>query len=85
MKAFRIKFALRFLAMLDVLFAERFELTKYKGSRKTGETTFCKKEINIACRKGLIMQVCNNNDNDLCEQQLIKGHGCEGCNYKNDC
>ena len=44
MKAFRLKLAFRFFAILDVMFAERFELKTYKDGRKTSETKFCKKK-----------------------------------------
>jgi hypothetical protein len=48
MKAFRLKIALRFFAILDVMFAERFELITYKNGRQTSKTKFCRKEINEA-------------------------------------
>ena len=54
MKAFRLKLAFRFFAILDVMFAERFELKTYRDGRKTSETNFCKKEIDDAGRKGLL-------------------------------
>ena len=54
MKAFRLKLALRFFAILDVMFAERFELKTYKDGRKISDTKFCKKEIDEAGRKGLL-------------------------------
>ena len=54
MKAFRLKLAFRFFAILDVMFPERFELKTYKDGRKTSETKFCKKEIEEAGRKGLL-------------------------------
>ena len=54
MKAFRLKLTIRFFAILDVMFAERFELKTYSDGRKTSETNFCKKEIDEACRKGLL-------------------------------
>ena len=54
MKAFRLKLAFRFFAILDVMFAERFELKTYRVGRKTSETNFCKKEIDDAGRKGLL-------------------------------
>ena len=48
MKAFRLKIALRFFAILDVMFAERFELITYKNGRQTSKTKFCRKEIDEA-------------------------------------
>ncbi len=54
MRAFRMKLVFRFFAILDVMFAERFELKTYKDGRKTSETNFCKKEIDKAGRKGLL-------------------------------
>ena len=54
MKAFRLKFLFRFFAVLDVLFAERFELKTYKNGRKMSDTKFCKKEIEEANKKGLL-------------------------------
>ncbi len=48
MKAFRLKIALKFFAILDIMFAERFVLTTYKNGRQTSKTTFCKKEIDEA-------------------------------------
>jgi len=48
MKAFRVKLAFRFFAIIDVIFAERFELTTYKGGRQASKTKFCKKEIEQA-------------------------------------
>lgn len=53
MKAFILKLAFRFFAILDVMFAERFELKTYRDG-KTSETNFCKKEIDEAGRKGLL-------------------------------
>tara|TARA_R110000782_G_scaffold240324_1_gene326770 strand:+ start:40 stop:204 length:165 start_codon:yes stop_codon:yes gene_type:complete len=52
MKAFIIKLAIRFFAILDVMFAERFELLTYKNGKQTSKTKFCKKEINEAGRIG---------------------------------
>ena len=46
MKLFRIKFALKFIAILDLIFAERFELTTYKDGKQKSKTEFCRKEIN---------------------------------------
>jgi hypothetical protein len=43
MKALRMKLTFRFFAIIDVMFAERFELTTYKDGRQTAKTTFCKK------------------------------------------
>ena len=37
MKTFRLKFAFRFFTILDVMFAERFELKTYRNGRKTIE------------------------------------------------
>ena len=51
MKEFRIKLFFRFLAIIKVIFAEKFELTTYKNSRQASKTTFCKKEIEEAFRK----------------------------------
>lgn len=48
MKAFRTKIVFIFCAILDVMFAEKFELTTYKDGRKKAKTTFCKKEIEEA-------------------------------------
>jgi hypothetical protein len=45
MKAFRIKLAFRFFAIIDVIFAERFDLRIYKNGVQTAKTTFCRKEI----------------------------------------
>ncbi len=46
MKALKMIFAFRFLAMLDVLFAERFELTTWnKEGRQTSKTKFSRSEI----------------------------------------
>lgn len=50
MKAFGLKLAFRFFAILDVMFAERFELTTYKDGIKKVSTKFCKKEIDEACK-----------------------------------
>lgn len=52
MKALRMKLAFRFFAIIDVMFAERFELITYKDGRQTAKTTFCKKEIDEAGRSG---------------------------------
>ena len=57
MKVFRIKLAFRFFAILDVMFAERFELTTYKDGRQKAKTTFCKKEIDKAYRVAKLMNV----------------------------
>lgn len=54
MKAFKLKFLFRFFAVLDVLFAERFELKTYKNGRKINDTKFCKKDIEEAYKKGLL-------------------------------
>lgn len=54
MKAFKLKFLFRFFAVLDVLFAERFELKTYENGRKINDTKFCKKEIEDAYKKGLL-------------------------------
>lgn len=48
MKAFRLKFMFRLLALIDVLFAERFELTTYKNGKVRATTRFDKKEIENA-------------------------------------
>lgn len=41
-----IKFWLRFLAVIDVLFVEKFELKTWnKSGRQTSKTTFWKSEI----------------------------------------
>ena len=47
-----MELAFRFFAILDVMFAERFELTTYKDGKQTAKTTFCKKEIDEANRSG---------------------------------
>jgi len=52
MKAFKLKFAFRFLAVIDVIFAERFELITYKDNKQIAKTKFCKKEIEEAGKKG---------------------------------
>jgi hypothetical protein len=54
-KAIKLKFWFRLFAMLDVLFAERFELTTWnkKGEQKA-KTKFCKSEIDNAGRSGLL-------------------------------
>jgi hypothetical protein len=52
MKGFKIKFLLRFFAIIDVVVAERFELTTYKDGRQSAKTTFCKKEIDEAVKQG---------------------------------
>ena len=54
MKAFRLKLSFRFFAILDIMFAERFELKTYRNGRKTSETNFCKKEIDDVGRNGLL-------------------------------
>jgi hypothetical protein len=54
MKVFRLKLSFRFFAILDIMFAERFELKTYRNVRKTSETNFCKKEIDDAGRNGLL-------------------------------
>lgn len=46
MKALKMIFWFRFLAILDVLFAERFELITWnKEGRQTSKTKFWKSEI----------------------------------------
>lgn len=46
MKALKMIFLFRFLAMFDVLFAERFELTTWnKEGRQTSKTKFSRSEI----------------------------------------
>jgi hypothetical protein len=46
MKAFKMKFWFRFFAVLDVLFAEKFELETFdKYGCSTGKTKFWKTEI----------------------------------------
>ena len=50
MKAIKMIFWFRFLAVLDVLFAEKFELTTWnKEERQTSKTTFWRKEIKENC------------------------------------
>jgi len=53
-KAFIFKLLFRLFAILDVIFAERFELTTYKNGKKTSQTKFSKKEINKAGRDGTL-------------------------------
>lgn len=48
MKALIYIIVLRFFAVIDVLFAQRFELRTYKNGRLTATTKFCKKEIKAA-------------------------------------
>lgn len=46
MKALKMIFLLRFLAVVDVLFAEKFELRTWdKEGIQKSKTKFCKKEI----------------------------------------
>ena len=46
MKALKMIFWFRFLAVFDVLFAEKFELTTWnKEGRETSKTNFWKTEI----------------------------------------
>lgn len=46
MKALKIIFWFRFFAVLDVLFAEKFELTTWnKEDRETSKTRFWRSEI----------------------------------------
>ncbi len=45
MKAIRMIITFRLLAVIDVLFSERFELTTYKDGKQTAKTKFDKKEI----------------------------------------
>jgi hypothetical protein len=54
-KAMKLKFWFRLFAIIDVLFAERFELTTWnkKGEQKA-KTKFCKTEIDNAGRSGLL-------------------------------
>lgn len=48
-KALKLKFWFRLFAMLDVLFAERFELTTWnKQEERTSKTKFSKSEIDNA-------------------------------------
>lgn len=55
LKAWKLKFWFRLFAVLDVLFAERFELTTWnkKGEQKA-KTKFDKSEIDNAGRCGLL-------------------------------
>ena len=39
---------LRLLAVIDVLFSEKFELTVYKNNEQTSKTTFDKREFKKA-------------------------------------
>ena len=54
-KAMKLKFWFRLFAMIDVLFAEKFELTTWnkKGEQKA-KTKFSKTEIDNAGRSGLL-------------------------------
>ena len=54
-KAMKLKFWFRLFAMINVLFAEKFELTTWdkKGEQKA-KTKFCKTEIDNAGRNGLL-------------------------------
>jgi hypothetical protein len=54
MKAFKMKFWFRFFAIIDVIFAERFELKTYKNGELKNSTKFCKKEIDEAGKKGTL-------------------------------
>lgn len=54
-KAWWLKFIIRTWAILDVLFASRFELTTYrKDGRQSAKTKFDKAEIDKAGRMGLL-------------------------------
>lgn len=53
-KVFKMKFAFRFLAMLDVLFSKRFELKTYENGRVKNSTKFCQKEIEDAGKAGTL-------------------------------
>lgn len=54
MKAFRLIVAFRFFAIIDILFAEKFELKTFKYNTQRNYTKFCKKEITEAGKKGLL-------------------------------
>lgn len=54
MKAFRLILSFRFFAIIDILFTEKFELKTYKDNTQRNYTTFCKKEIIEAGKKGLL-------------------------------
>lgn len=45
MKAFKLIITFRFLAILDVMFAEKFVLTTYRDGRQNSKTKFSRKEI----------------------------------------
>jgi len=49
MRAIRMIIAFRLLAVIDVLFSERFELTTYKDGKQKSKTRFDKKEIKTNC------------------------------------
>ena len=47
----RLKFLLRFYAVFEVIFSERFELTTwYDNGQQKSKTKFCKNEIDSAAR-----------------------------------
>lgn len=51
LKAMRLKFLLRFYAVFEVIFSERFELTTwYNNGQQKSKTKFCKNEIDSAAR-----------------------------------
>ena len=52
MKAFKLKFSFKLLAIIDILFAERFELKLFKDGRPNGSTKYCAKEIDEAGKSG---------------------------------
>jgi hypothetical protein len=50
MKSFRLKLAMRLLAVMDILFCDRFELKAWDKGTETN-TRFDKKEINRMFKK----------------------------------
>jgi hypothetical protein len=51
LKAIRLKFLLRFYAVFEVIFSERFELTTwYNNGQQKSKTKFCKNEIDSAVK-----------------------------------
>lgn len=54
-RAWRMKFVFRLIAVMDVIFAKRFELTTYrKDGSWIAKTNFDKAEIEDAGRNGLL-------------------------------
>jgi len=55
MKAFRMKLAFRFFAIIDVMFCSKFELKAFrKNGTMMATTKFDRKEIDEAAKKGIL-------------------------------